>query len=730
MLQLTQNVKTGKMEILEVPFPALNKGQILVRNYYSLISAGTEGMKVVTARKGYIGKAKEKPEQVKQVLDSVKTEGILQTYKKVMNKLDAPAPLGYSCAGEIIDIAKDISNFKIGDYVACGGAGAVHAEVVSVPKNLCVKVPEGVKLEYAAYTTIGSIATQGIRQADLRLGESCAVIGLGLIGQLTVQMLKASGIKVAGIDIDKNAVDLSYKSGVDISFVRNDESLERSILEFSNGFGVDAVIITAGTSSLDPVELAGRLCRKKGKVVIVGAVPTGFSRENYYKKELEIRMSCSYGPGRYDTYYEDKGIDYPIGYARWTENRNMQAFLELIKSSKLNLDLLTTHIFDFTDAIKAYQMIVDKSEPYVGILLKYDVKNKIEKTVFLKKDNSTFNPVQSQAPYRAGIQYSTLKIGFIGAGSFAQKFLLPNAKKYGNMVGIATATGNDTRNIADKYGFQYATGNADDIINDKNINTIFIATRHNLHAEYVLKGLQAGKNVFVEKPLCMTEQELDKITKVYNSRITNDQLPMTNLMLGFNRRFAPHIQKIKKLFSDTQPKAINYRINAGFIPADSWIQDKDIGGGRIIGEVCHFIDLAMFIAGARIKSVSAYVMDDANNFMDTLTVNLNFENGSIASIAYYSNGSKALKKEYLEIFSAGQIAIIDDFKKLKIYGKKEKRYKLLNHDKGHIKEVELFLKSINNGLPCPIPFEDIYISTLATFKVIKSIKTKSNIKLS
>ena len=297
------------------------------------------------------------------------------------------------------------------------------------------------------------------------------------------------------------------------------------------------------------------------------------------------------------------------------------------------------------------------------------------------------------------------------------------------MIGVATATGNDTRSISDKYGFQYATGNSDDIISDKNINTIFIATRHNLHAEYVLKGLQAGKNVFVEKPLCMTEQDLYEIVKVYNSRMTNDQLPMTNLMLGFNRRFAPHIEKIKKIFSDNQPKAISYRINAGFIPADSWIQDKEIGGGRIIGEVCHFIDLAMFIAGAKIKSVSAFVMDDANNFMDTLTVNLNFENGSIASIAYYSNGSKALKKEYLEVFSSGQTAIIDDFKKLKIYGKKEKKYKLMNQDKGHSKEVELFLKTIKNGDSTPIPFEDIYLSTLATFKVIESIKTRTSINL-
>jgi len=718
MHQLTQNLKTGKMEILEVPFPALSKGSVLVRNHFSLISAGTEGGKVLTARKGYIGKAKEKPEQVKQVLDSIKTEGLIPTYKKVMNKLDAPAPLGYSSAGEVIDVGKDINEFKIGDYVACGGAGACHAEVVSVPKNLCVQVPKNVSLKEAAYTTVSSIALQGIRQADLRLGETCVVIGLGLVGQLAVQMLRVAGVKVVGIDTNERMVELAKKSGTNLALNRNDDKLENAILEFSGGNGVDAVIITAGTNSLDPVELAGRLCRNKGKVVVVGAVPTGFSRENYYKKELELRMSCSYGPGRYDTDYEEKGIDYPIGYVRWTENRNMQAFLAMVADGKLNLDVVTTHTFDFEDAKKAYQMVVDKSEPYVGILLKYDVEKEVEPVVKLREN----------IKYEKGVP----NVGFIGAGSFAQKFLLPNVKKYGNMIGVATATGNDTRNIAQKYGFQYATGNADDIIKDKNINTLFIATRHNLHYEYVLKGLKAGKNVFVEKPLCMTEPELDKIVNVCNSiDSVNSKNSMNSLrlMLGFNRRFAPHIHKIKGLFPGNQPKAINYRINAGFIPKDNWIQDKDIGGGRIIGEICHFIDLAMFIAGSKVTDVSANAMNDASNLMDTLIITLRFENGSIATISYFANGSKALKKEYLEVFSAGQTAIIDDFRELRIYGKKLKRTRLLSQDKGHRKEVELFLKSIKGGKPAPIPFEDIYLSTLATFKVIESIRTGQTIHL-
>ena len=718
MKQLTLNLKSGKIELLDVPIPALQKGHILVRNHYSLISAGTEGKKVETAKMGYIGKAKEKAEQTKQVLNSIKREGLKQTYRKVMNKLDFPAPLGYSSAGEVVEVAQDINEFKIGDFVACGGATASHSEVISVPKNLCVKVPKNVSLKDAAYTTVGAIALQGIRQADLRLEETCVVIGLGLIGQLTVQMLKTAGIKVVGIDINNKMVELARKSEVNLAFNRNDEKLENAIMEFSGGNGVDAIIITAGTDSLDPINLAGKLCRKKGRVVVVGAVPTGFSRENYYKKELELRMSCSYGPGRYDVNYEEKGGDYPIGYVRWTENRNMQAFLEMVSEGKLNLGFITTHIFDFKDALKAYQIIIEKSEPYTGILLKYDIEKEVKSVVILNEKQK----------YVKGIP----NVGFIGAGSFAQKFLLPNVKKSANMIGVATATGNSARNIAQKYGFEYATGNADDIIQDKNINTVFIATRHNLHYEYVLKALKAGKNVFVEKPLCMNESELQEIVKVYNSiNSTNSKNPITPiLMVGFNRRFSPLISKLKNTFTPSSaPYAITYRINAGFIPKEHWTQDKEIGGGRIIGEVCHFIDLAMFLADAKIISISANVMDDASNLMDTLTINLKFENGSIAAISYFSNGPKSLSKEYLEIFCSGTTAIIDDFRELRIYGEKVKRKKLLTQDKGHKNEVELFLKAIKQGKPAPIPFEEIYLSTLATFRIIESIQNSSTISL-
>lgn len=691
MKQVTQNLKDGKMTLLEVPAPAVGEGMVLVRNHYSLISAGTEGSKVQTARKSLIGKAREKPDQVKQVLDSVKTEGLGATYQKVMNKLDSPSPLGYSCAGIVLEVGDGITDLKPGDKVACGGAGAVHAELVSVPRNLCMKVPKNVDLNHAAYTTVASIALQGIRQAELQTGGNCVVIGLGLLGQLTIQMLKASNIKVMGIDISLSAVELAKKSGADFACERGNSGLEDLALQMSDGFGADAVIITAATSSTDPIDLAGVLCRRRGKVIVVGAVPTGFSRMNYYEKELDLRMSCSYGPGRYDSDYEDKGVNYPIDFCRWTENRNMQSFLEM--SGKLDLDLLTTHTFDFKDSIKAFDMIVEKSEPYVGILIKYDQDQELSKRVVL----------HDVPPVKAG----TPQVGFVGAGSFAQKFLLPNAKKVAKMVGVATANGNSARNIADKYGFAYATGNADEIAKDEKINTVFIATRHNLHAEQVLAALENGKNVFVEKPLCLNNDELEEIKAAYGKADAR-------LMVGFNRRFAPLLQEIKMSLPCDVPVAVNYRINAGAIPADSWIQDKDIGGGRIMGEVCHFIDLAMFLSGGSIVSAIGNVMNTPTGLNDTLAISLSFSNGSVANISYFANGSKALPKECLEVHCAGQSWVLDDFKTLFAYGSSKKKITASGQNKGHAKEVELFLTSIKEGNPAPISAEEVFQVTEVT----------------
>jgi polar amino acid transport system substrate-binding protein len=642
---------------------------------------------------------------VKQVFDTLKSKGIASTYRRVMNKLDALTPLGYSASGVVEAVGEGVTRFKVGDRVASGGEGSNHAEVSSVPENLVVKVPDAVRLEHAAYSTIAAIAIQGVRQADLRLGESCAVIGLGLLGQLTVQILKASGVNVAGIDIDPDMVELAGRSGADIAFSRGSGDEEQAVIGFSDGYGVDAVIITAGSSSLDPVELAGRLCRRKGRVVIVGAVPTGFSRENYYEKELELRMATSYGPGRYDPNYEEKGQDYPIGYVRWTENRNMQAFLQLLADGKIDLSFLTTHEFEFEKAPDAYQMIVDRSEPYVGIVLKYETEKETGKSIDLSGEGR-----------RPAADGAGPRVSFIGAGSFAQNLLLPNIKG-SVLVSVATSQGHTSKNVAQKWNFRTATCDAEDVFKDDS-NTVFIATRHDSHAEYVMRSLKAGKNVFVEKPLCMTEEKLEEIAGIYNSA-SGSGAP--RLMVGFNRRFAPHVRSIKKEFTDKLPKSINYRVNAGAIPADHWIQDREIGGGRIIGEVCHFVDLAMYLAGALPKRLSAAAMEDPRGLLDTLNVNILFRDGSIANISYFANGSKALKKERLEVFSSGKTAVLDDFTKLDIFTSRTIKNRKLGQDKGHRREVEEFLDSIRNGRPAPIPFEEIYYSTKMSFDIIRSI---------
>ncbi len=707
MQQLTQTLKDGYMEILEVPFPALEAGSVLVRNHFSVISAGTERKTVKDARLGYIRKAWARRKEARQVLNAVFTHGPRTSYEIVMTKLGMPSALGYSCAGEVIAVGGDVTGFKVGDRVACGGNGATHTEVVAVPQHLCARVPGSVDLRQATFTTLASIAMQGVRQADVRLGENCVVVGLGLVGLLTAKLLDAAGVQTLGVDINPKKVELAQACGLVHCFARNDPQLEEIILEGTGGHGTDAVIITADTSSNDPVELAGRLSRKKGRVVVVGNVPTDFPREHYYKKELDLRMSCSYGPGRYDADYEEKGIDYPIGYVRWTENRNMQAFLDLLGNGKLNVEDVITHTFDFEDAPSAYHIVLDRSEACAGILLKYDVKKRLSRRVQVSSKTSR----KSQA-----------NIGFIGAGSFARNFLLPVLKKRANLIGVSTARSNTSRHIADKYEFNYCAGNTEEILKDEKIDTIFIATPHNLHARQVIQALNHGKNVFVEKPLCLTEGELEEIRHAYENSTGI-------LSVGFNRRFSPHVLKLNEVLGHGQPKAINYRINAGSLPKEHWIHDREVGGGRIIGELCHFVDLALFIAGAEVKDVSATVMGQPESLFDTLAVNLSFENGSIASIAYFSNGNRTLTKEHLEVFCSGSVAVIEDFKQLKIYGDKVFKMKRSKQNKGHEAEIQTFLEAIKKGKSSPIPFDQIHCTTLTTFRILDSIKNQATLSL-
>jgi polar amino acid transport system substrate-binding protein len=696
MQQLTQLLKDGTMELTEVPFPALQQGTVLVRNYYSVISAGTEGKTVKDARLGYIGKAKARKEEVKKVIQTAKTLGLVKTYQLVMNKLESPSPLGYSSAGKVIAVAPDVTTFKVGDFVACGGATANHAEVVAVPKNLCVKLPNAAKIKEASFTTIAAIAMQGIRQANVQLGETVVVIGLGLVGQITMQLLKAAGVTAIGTDIDQNAVDLAKNCGFELVYNRNTADLDKIIFEKTNQYGADSVIITAATSSNDPVEFAGIIARQKAKVVIVGAVPTGFSRKNYYRKELDLRMSCSYGPGRYDDNYEQKGVDYPIGYVRWTENRNMQAFVDLLYNDKLNLQPIITHHFKFEKAKDAYQIIVNKSEPFCGIVLEYDTKKELTKTVNIK-------PVLSK---------SNINIGFIGAGSFAQNFLLPSLLKINNITldSVATAKPQNAKKVAEKFNFHQAVSSANDIISNPDINVVFIATRHNLHATYVIEALKNDKIVFVEKPLALTPQELNQI-------IEAEKNSKGSVMVGFNRRFAPLTQQALQFIGSNLPVAVNYRINAGQVPADHWVHDPEIGGGRIIGEACHFIDYCRFFAKSEITHIKGNFMVNGN-IKDTAAISIGFANGSIATISYFSNGSKLLPKEQIEIFSGSRTAVINDFKTLTNYDTKVKQIKSNSQDKGHFNELVAFIEAVRNGKALPVPFSEIVEVTEKTFDLL------------
>jgi len=714
MEQVTQQLKSGEIIVQELPWPKVGSGMVLVRNHYSLISAGTEGSTAKTARKSLIGKAKERPQQVKQVLDTLKKQGPVQTYRAVMKKLDAYSPLGYSSAGEVIEVGACIQDISVGDKVACAGVGyANHAEIVCVPRNLCVKLQEDVDMKKASYNTLGAIALQGIRQADLRLGESCAVIGLGLLGQLTCLMLRASGIRTFGIDIDQDAVETASKYCCDEAWIYPSPGLSSKVKNQTNGLGVDAVIITAGTSSLDPINCAGELARKRGRVVVVGAVPTGFDRDPYwYKKELELRMSCSYGPGRYDPEYEEKGIDYPAAYVRWTEKRNMQAFQELVHSSRIDLDYLTTHEFTIEHAPQAYDMIVSRSEPFLGIILKYDVHKPI---------------VRHRIEVRSAVAQGRVNIAFVGAGSYAQQNLLPNIPRKDDTVscvGIMTNSGTTSKRVAEKFNFQFCTSEPTDIFENNAINTVFIATRHNSHAGYVKSALKAGKHVFVEKPLCLTEEELTEIEELYNG---SDHC--CQLMVGFNRRFAPYAVELKKHLGDA-PVSMLYRVNAGSIPSDNWIQDKDIGGGRIIGEACHFIDFLAWLCGALPRQIHAVAIPDPDGLNDTVNINLQFANGSIGSLSYFSNGSKEMAKEYIEVYSAGLTGIIRDFKEMEIHSiGKPRRKKTLVQDKGQAGMVRAFIKSIKEGGSPLIPAGEIFAVTRTTFAVLESLRTHQAVSL-
>lgn len=703
MKQLTQKLGSGEMMISDVPAPQTGKGMILVRNHYSVISSGTEGATVNSARKSLLGKAKERPKQAKQVIDTVISQGPVQAYHAVKKKLDGLSPLGYSCAGEVVEVGSDVVGFKEGDLVACAGIGfASHAEIVSVPVNLAVKLDPSTNLQNASYNTLGAIAMQGVRTARLSVGETCVVIGLGLIGQITSLILKASGIQVIGVDNSTKALDFSLKhKSIDLGFNTDESNLEAKIKEHTNGEGADSIIIAAGTASLEPINLAGALARKKGNVVVVGDVPTGFDRNPYwYEKELELRMACSYGPGRYDYSYEHHGIDYPYAYVRWTQNRNMQAFQRLIENGTLDINHLTTHEFLFDNAMDAYDLILNKNQYFVGISLKYDV--------IQPKSNKKIQVNQRS-------NQNSLNISFIGAGSYAQSHLLPNlpSKNEAGRIGVLSNTGLTSRGVAERFDFDFCTSEKSDIFKSES-NVIFITTRHDSHCEYVIESLKSGADVFVEKPLCLNQQELTKI-------LDAQQSSNRSIMVGFNRRFSPLVKELK---SNIGSGALNmiYRINAGHIPKDNWIQDPKIGGGRIIGEACHFIDLLVYLNGSKPISVNAQAVGN-NSTSDNVNISLVFENGSIGTINYVSNGGKSLPKEYIEVHSQGNSLIINDFKQLQIFGdRRSKNIKRVIQNKGQKEMLDAYFKSLSSGQSNLISIDEINAVTKTTFLVIESLR--------
>ncbi len=706
MKQLIQNFKSGELYVDELPYPAISEGFVLVANRFSLISAGTEKTTVSTAQASLLGKAKKRPDLVKQVIQNYKKEGFKATYEKIKTKLDSLKALGYSSAGVVLASMDTLNKFQPGDLVACAGLGyASHAEIISVPQNLVAKVPEMVSAEDACYTTVGAIALQGIRQADPKLGENICVIGLGLLGQITCQLLRANGCNVFGIDVSPKMIKLANETHVATAASRSDPNLMAALDNFTHGNGFDKVIITAAGQTNDPVELSGQILRRKGVVVVVGAVKMDIPREpDFYKKELELKLSCSYGPGRYDVTYEEEGIDYPYAYVRWTEQRNMEAFLQLIANKSINLKPLTTHIFDIAESVKAYDLILGKvNEPYIGILLKYpaDVS---AKAAYVKVNSKEIKKINA---------------GFIGAGSFAQSYLIPNVRLNGSLDTVVTRNGLNSKNVAQKFGFNKASSEPAAILNNSAINTVFIATRHDTHAQFVIEGLKSDKAVFVEKPLALNIDELNEIIQAYQ------QSKQQALMVGFNRRFADISVIAKKEFKNIgEPLVMNFRVNAGFIPKDHWTQTS-AGGGRILGEVCHFIDLMQFFTDADPVKVFATSIEASSAKIkneDNIAVSVKFSDGSVGNLVYTANGDKALPKERFEIFGGNTVFIIDDFNKGSLYrNNSDKHFK--TSGKGHKQEVELFIKAVENGAEMPISFESICLTTLTTFKIVESLYT-------
>lgn len=693
MKQVLQSLKNGATDVADVPCPATRRGQLLIRTTNTLVSVGTERMLVEFGKANWIDKARQQPDRVRMVLDKIKTDGLVPTVEAVANKLDQPLPLGYCNVGVALEVGAGVTGFDAGDRVVSNGK---HAEAVSVPVNLCAKVPDGVTDEQAAFTVLGAIALQGIRLVQPTLGEAVVVTGLGLIGLVTVQLLRANGCRVLGLDYDPARLALARRFGAETVDLAAGQDPVAAAARFSRGRGVDAVLITASTTSNEPVHQAALMCRKRGRVVLVGVTGLELSRADFFEKELTFQVSCSYGPGRYDPNYEERGADYPIGYVRWTEQRNFEAVLDMMADGRIDVTPLISHRFPIAAAEQAYEL-VGGSAPSLGILLEYP-------THAARPDAALrAQTVRLPSPGRATGQVS---VSFVGAGSYATAVLIPAFKAAGAHLRTVASNGGVTGlHAARKFGFGATTTDTASVFADAGADAVVIATRHDTHASMTCRALDAGKHVFVEKPLALSRGELKEIAGSYERAVAAGRAP--TLMVGFNRRFAPHVVKMKELLAGARgPKAMVMTVNAGAIPAEHWTQDPQAGGGRIVGEACHWIDLLRFVAGAPIVAHDVVTMDSPSR--DTVTIQLRFADGSVGTVHYFANGTKVFPKERLEVFASGRVLQLDNFRTLTGFGWPTfTKLNLWRQDKGQAACAAAFVQAVRTGAPSPIPLDEL-----------------------
>ena len=761
MKQVLQSLSNGRTQVVDVPCPQVKPGHVLIRSRVSLISAGTERMLLDFGKAGWLNKARQQPDKVRMVLDKIKTDGLVSTVDAVRAQLNEPAAMGYCNVGTVLEAGAGVTQFTNGDSVVSNGP---HAEIVCVSTNLCAKIPEGVNDESAAFTVLGAVALQGIRLAEPTLGESIAVFGLGLVGLLTVQLLRAHGCRVLGLDFDRDRLRLARRLGAETVDLGSEDEPLVAATKFSRGRGLDAVLIAAATTSNEPVHQAAQMCRKRGRIVLVGVAGLQLSRQDFYEKELSFRVSCSYGPGRYDPDYEERGHDYPLGFVRWTQQRNFEAVLDTLAAGQVDAAPLISHRFACAQATQAYELI-GGGDSSLGVLLTYPDSDRALIGAALAR--TIRHPVA--VPVVADSN-SAPRVGFIGAGHFARRVLIPAFKRCGaKLQVVATASGLSACHAARQFDFAQSTTDPESVLHNDDVDAVVVATRHDSHAQFVCQALEAGKHVFVEKPLALNHDELDRIVRTFESHgqsaggfaqkrgqspsmlegsiqgpdSVGGQSPFLGkallgsslLMVGFNRRFSPHAQKIAALLNEfAEPKTFIMTVNAGAIPDDHWLHDPRLGGGRIIGEGCHFIDLVRFLCGHAVASVQATNCVSTTGTADQagqVSLTLGFADGSIGSVHYLANGHRAFPKERLDVFCAGRILQLDNFRKLRGYGWKHfKKMNLWRQDKGHNAEVRAFLEAVKNGGSCPMDLDELVEVTRVSFDAVEAAKSFQTIRYS